>query len=40
MSRFMDVGDKFLHHYLGGATEEIVPYLENKELKDRIIAKV
>ena len=32
--------DKFLHHHLGAATEETVPYLENKELKARIITKV
>jgi hypothetical protein len=31
--------DKFLHQHLGRVTEETVPYLENKELKDRIITK-
>jgi hypothetical protein len=32
--------DKFLHHHLGKDATEFVPFLENKDLKDRIISKL
>lgn len=30
--------DEFLHHHLGKKTEETIPHIENKKLRDRIIA--